>query len=420
MVFVKAFGIPPVSWTGLALSALALASSALYLGGADAQTAPDQVASGKYLADAGDCMSCHTAPKGKPFAGGRGLETPFGTIYTPNITPDKDTGIGAWSQAQFARAMKEGVRADGSHLYPAFPYPYYTKATDQDIDAIYSYLRALEPINSKAPPNKLEGPLGNRFFAHSWEALFFRPGAFQPNAGKSKEWNRGAYLVEGLGHCGACHTPKNTFGADKESASFKGGQLEGWVAPNLTGDSMKGLRDWGNDDVVEYLKTGRNAFAQAGGPMGEVIANSTQLLTKEDLQAIAIYLKDLPGDASKPPVQNISAAVMKSGEAIYLDQCSACHKSNGEGVPQMFPALAGGGVSVQDDPTSIIHVILGGARTVPTDAKPTPSSMPAYSWKLNDAEIAAVASYVRNSWGNAAPVVLPSQVKTLRDKLSAR
>jgi mono/diheme cytochrome c family protein len=225
--------------------------------------------------------------------------------------------------------------------------------------------------------------------------------------------------VEGLGHCGACHTPKSSFGADKESAFFKGGELEGWVAPNLTSDAMKGLRDWSVGDIVEYLGTGRNARAQAGGPMAEVITYSTQLLTNEDLQAIAIYLKDLPGDASKPPVQNISSSVMKSGEAIYLDQCSACHKSNGEGIPQMFPALAGGGVSVQNEPASIIHVILSGARTVPTDAKPTPSSMPSYGWKLNDAEIAAVASYVRNSWGNAAPAVTSGQVKSLRKKLGA-
>jgi mono/diheme cytochrome c family protein len=383
-----------------------------------AQAPSDQVAAGKYLVEAGDCVACHTAPGGKPFAGGLGISTPFGTIYSPNITPDNDTGIGTWTEADLARALKQGLSKNGAHLYPVFPYTYFSRITGEDSAAIYAYLRTLQPVSSQIPANKLQWPLGNRIFARAWNLLFFRPVSSSPQPGKSPQWNRGAYLVEGLGHCGACHTPKNWLGADRTSALFKGGKFEDWFAPNVTDDALKGLNGWSVDDIAEYLQTGRNTYAQAGGPMGEVVQYSTSHMTRQDIEAIALYLKGLPGEASKPATQSVSTVERPSGEAIYLDQCSACHRSSGTGIAQMFPALAGASVAVQDDPSSMIRAILVGARTVPTDAKPTPSSMPAYFWKLSDDEIAAVATYVRNHWGNSASVVSADAVTSIRKNLN--
>jgi mono/diheme cytochrome c family protein len=386
-----------------------------------AEPTENQVARGKYLVTAGDCVACHLSPDGKrPLAGGRPLETPFGKIYPPNITPHKQTGIGDWSYADFERAMRRGISKDGSHLYPAFPYPYYTKASGEDIHSIYTYLMTVEPVEAARKTPEFSWPLNQRAVNRGWNLLYFAPGEFRADSAKSAEWNRGAYLTLGLGHCGGCHTPKNALGADKKSEHLKGGNLNGWFAPNLTSDSMKGLRDWSVEDITEYLKHGRNGFAQAGGPMAEVVQHSTSGMTIGDLRAIAIYLKELPGDAKKPLAPVISAPVMAAGADIYIAQCSSCHTPNGEGVRFMFPALSGGGVAVQDDPTSVIRVILRGARTVATDKYPTPSSMPAYDWKLSDEEIASVATYVRNSWGNAASRVSPHEVKLLRAKTQAR
>jgi mono/diheme cytochrome c family protein len=257
-----------------------------------------------------------------------------------------------------------------------------------------------------------------------WDWLFFEDGTFKPDPNKTSQWNRGAYLVEGLGHCGACHTPKNSLGADEDDQHLQGNNLQNWFAPNLGDDLRTGLASWSDDDIVNYLKTGRNARSNATGPMSEVIEFSTSKMTADDLNAIAAYLKDLPGqdrsDRSRSSVPSIDATVSKAGGAIFFDQCAACHRASGEGVPAFFPPLKGSANAQQPDPTTVIRVILEGARSVPTDARPTPLSMPAFDWKLTDAQVAAVATYIRNSWGNAAPAVSADQVKDLRRKLSTK
>jgi mono/diheme cytochrome c family protein len=373
---------------------------------------------GKNLVDAGDCVACHTQDKSKPFAGGRPIPTPFGTIYSANITPDRDTGIGAWSKDDFYRAMHEGRGPHGERLYPAFPYPYFTRMRRQDVDAIYSYLKTLPPVSNKPPDNELIWPLGHRALLAGWNWLFFTPGEYKPNTGKSAEWNRGAYLVEGAGHCGACHTEKNVFGADKSSKALAGANIQDWTAPKLDGNDRDGLGRWSKDDIVEYLKTGRNKFSGAAGLMGEVVVNSTSKMSDRDLTAIATYLKDLPDKGGASPSQPAEVS-MDAGKAIYADTCSACHQAQGEGVARLFPPLKGDAVVQQSDPTTVVRVILEGAMTATTDARPTASAMPAFGWKLTDAQIAAVATYVRNAWGNAGSVVSAGDVASMRKAIEA-
>jgi mono/diheme cytochrome c family protein len=372
---------------------------------------------GKYLVDVGDCVACHTADKSQPFAGGRAIPTPFGTIFSANITPDRETGIGAWSEDDFYRAMHEGRGPHGERLYPAFPYPYFTKLTREDVNAIRAYLLSLQPIRNSPPANRLTWPLNSRPLMGAWDSLFFSPGEFVPNANKSAEWNRGAYLVEGAGHCGACHTEKNLAGADKTHKALRGAPIQNWTAPSLLPDERNGLGRWSKEDIAEYLKTGRNRYSGATGLMGEVVVNSTAKLTDEDLDAIATYLKDLPraGEAVGTAPDN---GVMAAGRAIYEESCAACHQTSGEGVPHMFPQLKGSAVAQQVDPSTVVRVILEGAMTVRTAARPTPSAMPAFNWKLTDAQVAAVATYVRNAWTNKAPSVAPSAVGNMRKALN--
>jgi mono/diheme cytochrome c family protein len=375
-----------------------------------------QVQRGKYLADVGDCLACHTVEKGTPFAGGRGIETPFGTIYSSNLTPDRETGLGAWSDEDFYNAMHFGVAPDGTRLYPAFPYPYFTKLTRDDVAAIRAYLNTLSPVKARRPPNELTWPLDHRIVVQGWNWIYFTPGEIAPNPQKSAEWNRGAYLVEGPGHCGACHTPKNVLGADKTDQPLQGGQLQNWFIPKLDNDPRRGLGSWSVDDIVEYLKTGRNAHSGAAALMAEVVANSTSKLNDEDLHAAAVYVKDIvakPDEAAPAPEK----AFMEAGRGIFSDSCSGCHQANGEGVERMFPPLAHNANVQSADSTTVIRVIVEGAQTVPTNARPTPFAMPAYNWKLSDDEIAAVATFVRNAWGNAAPAVTADEVRSLRGKL---
>jgi mono/diheme cytochrome c family protein len=406
-----------VSQAAAVLASIALVWLALAAPGARAESPSfATIQHGRYLVEAGDCAGCHTADPAQPFAGGFPVETPFGTIYSSNLTPDRETGIGAWSDEDFWRAMHLGVRADGARLYPAFPYPNFTKLSRDDVDAIRTYLSTLTPIRNTPPANDITWPLSHRVFVRGWNMLFFHPGEFQRNSQKSDAWNRGAYLVEGPGHCSACHTAKNVFGGDKTSRYLEGGVLQNWFAPNIADAARTGLQSWSNDDIVEYLKTGRNRMSGATGIMSEVITNSTSRLSDNDLRAIATYLKDTPGgDEPKPATPHQSA--MDAGKRIYDDSCSGCHSASGEGVARMFPPLKGNANVQSTNPTSVIRVILEGARTVVTDRQPTPSSMPSYDWKLTDDEIAAVATYVRNAWGNAAPEVSAGDVKSLRKTL---
>lgn len=389
-------------------------------GGATAD--PDNyvaIAHGKSLVAAGDCGACHTASGGAPFAGGLKLQTPFGAISTPNITPDNATGIGSWSADDFARAMHEGRRPDGDRLYPAFPYPYYTKVTRADLDAMYAYLRTVEPVTNQTNRNTLPFPFNIRLSILGWNTLFFTPGEFIPDTKRSAEFNRGAYLVEGLVHCGACHTPSNAFGAAKAGKYLEGNQIDNWTAPNITNDNHAGLGKWSEDDIVQYLKTGQTATTLASGPMKIVIENSTSKMLDADLKAIAIYLKERGTAGSAAPTPLLASDPgMIVGQAIYTDTCSACHTASGGGIAHMFPKLAGSVIATQDDPSSLIRIIIAGGRVAATDERPTSPAMPSLGFRLNDDQVAAVVTYIRNSWGNAASAVTVDTVRKLRGKVA--
>jgi mono/diheme cytochrome c family protein len=401
---------------------LALAACTIGLAAARAgedNQAFEKIERGRYLAVLGDCVACHTAPGGKPFAGGAALETPFGALLAPNITPDIATGIGAWSEEDFWRAMHEGIGKGGVRLYPAMPYPAYTKVSRDDVSAIWAYLRTLEPVRNEVQPNQLRFPFNVRRPATStWDLINFKAGVFQPDPAKSDVWNRGAYLVEGLGHCGTCHTPKNITGGDRASEALQGALLQDWYAPDLTEDRRTGIGSWSIEEIVRYLKTGTNSYDIASGPMAEVVSNSTSHVTDSDLLAIATYLKDrAPRRASTAVALAHDDARMVAGKAIYEDRCAACHSSSGAGVPTLFPRLAQAPLVQSTDPASLIRVVLIGSRAVATSDAPTAPAMPSFGWNLNDTEIADVLTYIRNTWGNAASAVQSSDVTKLRGRL---
>jgi mono/diheme cytochrome c family protein len=374
---------------------------------------------GRYLAHAADCGSCHTVPgSGHPFGGGRPIETPFGVLVAPNITTDLETGIGAWTDDEFDAAVRQGRRRDGARLYPAMPYPYYTRMTRDDVLAIRAYLKTVTPVRNAVRVNRLPFPLNLRVAMTVWDAMYFEPGEFKPDTSKSDEWNRGAYLVQGPGHCGACHTPKTLLGGDRSSEALQGFALQGWLAPDIT-SGAGALREWSADDIAQYLKTGHNRSAAAAGLMGEVVDLSTSKLTDEDVKAMAVYLKDVQGVA---PDSNaaVDANVMTAGKAVYQDLCSSCHQPDGKGVPNLFPNLSQVATVSANDPATVLRVILQGAQSVATDREPTGPTMPAFGWQLDDEQIAAVATYIRNSWGQKAPPVSGEQVKKARSALAGR
>lgn len=396
----------------LALTAPADAASAA---GIDPQDFT-QIERGHYLTVVGDCAACHTLPgSGYAFAGGRPIETPFGELVAPNITPDPQTGVGAWTDDEFVNALTEGTGRNGTHLYPAMPYTYYTKITRDDALAIRAYLNTVPAVYNDVRSNHLPFPFNVRAFMTVWDALFFKPGEFRPVAGESAEWNRGAYLAEGLGHCGMCHTPKNVLGADETGKRLEGYALQGWFAPDITNDPRRGLGGWSIDEIVAYLKTGHNRTSAATGLMSETLNLSTSHMSEADLRAIAIYLKDqTPQDhaAGTPAVPD--QTTMNTGAKIYADECSGCHTPNGKGIPGLFPSLDGSPVVQQNDPTTLMHIVLRGARSVGTEQAPTAPAMPEFGWLLRDDQVAAVLSYIRNAWGNAAPSVSADEVSKAR------
>jgi mono/diheme cytochrome c family protein len=376
-----------------------------------------QLRHGQYLVRMGDCLSCHLRADGEPFAGGLGLNTPFGVIYSSNISSDPNQGIGNWTPEQFYHAMHDGIGGHGQHLYPAFPYPWFRNLSRDDDDALLAYLKTTPPVAYRPPDNQLIFPMNIRASVSVWNLLSLRqePVA-QPPQGAGPEWSHGETLVRGAGHCSACHTPRNLLGADKKSRDFQGGLLDNFVAPDLTGNMRTGLGRWSVDDITEYLRTGRNARAAAGGPMGDVVTYSTSLITEEDRHAIAVYLKSLPASADVE-VATPDAASMKRGAAIFSDACTACHLENAVGQPTMFPPLGNNAVAQQNDPTSVLHIILAGVRVGPSPTRPSPLTMPSFAWKLTDQQVADVSTYVRNSWGNRAPAVTAAQAAKLRGKL---
>ncbi len=322
-----------------AIPAIILLCTAFNLGHAQAEPSAETIARGKALADAAGCASCHTADPAKPFAGGKRIDTPFGGIYSPNLTPDRDTGLGAWSDDDFYRALRQGIAPDGSRYYPAFPYPNFTKLIRDDILAIRAYLSTLAPIRNRRPQAELRWPLNYRVLMRGWDFLFFRPSIFEPDQQKSPEWNRGGYLVEGAAHCGTCHTPKNLFGADKRGRAYGGGLVQGWFAPRLDSAERGGLKSWSVDDIVEYLQSGRNGKSHASGSMAEVVVNSTSVMSDADVRAIAVYLKDLPAGKREPAVSPPPPAQMADGAKLYAHACVACHETDGSGAPKIYPPL---------------------------------------------------------------------------------
>ena len=382
----------------------------LYCGIAQAADT-SQVARGRYLAIMGDCVVCHTRPEaGSPkFAGGYPLHAAPGTVYSANITPDKKTGIGKWTSAQFYRAMHEGIAADGRHLYPAFPYAYFTELTRADTDAIFAYLKTVKPVSYRPPPSKLIFPANVRMGMAGWNALFLDKTSFKPDARKSAAWNRGAQIVTGAGHCGACHSPKNILFADKVGDNMQGNLVDGWFAPNITNTKRDGLGDWSPQEIVQFLKTGRNAHAWAAGSMQQVVEASTSRMKDSDLNAIATYLKSLaPVPPKSPPAPD--AKQMQAGQAVFVARCSVCHTRTST---QGYPTLVGNTLVQSQNPDTVLHIIQQGASTADTKNAGSGFSMPAFP-VLSDQEMADVATYIRNSWGNKAPPVSKGDVKSLR------
>jgi mono/diheme cytochrome c family protein len=400
-----------IAWALLA--GAAVAAAAVVAPGKES----NEVARGAYLARIGDCEFCHTAPNGKPFAGGRAIATAFGVIYSINITPDRDTGIGQWSEQDFYKAMHTGISRDGSHLYPAFPYPWFTKVTRADVDAIKAYLDTVTPVAQDDKPNRLPWVLRWREELFGWNALFFDEGEYKNDAAQSAQWNRGAYLVQGLAHCGACHTPDNWLGGTKHSDAFEGGSAGlHWAAPGLSGNIRDGVGGWSAAEIVEYLRTGANAKSASAGPMSDVVMNSTQYLSDADLNAIAFFLKNRPNDRAKSPPKTVALGTeaLAHGQALYLDNCTGCHNPDGRGVPKVFPPLTGSAAIQADNPGTVIHVVLAGSKMAAPSSLPTGLSMPGFGWKLDDREIADVLNYTRHAWGNRAPLVDAETVAAVR------
>jgi len=377
---------------------------------------------GEYLARAGDCIACHTARGGEAFAGGFEMPTPFGTLYTPNITPDPETGIGKWTADDFYRAMHDGKSKDGSLLYPAFPYPSYTKVTRADADAIYGYIQTIAPVKKKNKPHALKFPYNQRNLLIGWRALYFQPGEYKPDPAQSAEWNRGAYLVLGLGHCDACHTSRNMLGATVKDKELSGGliPLQDWYAPSLTSNREAGLGQWEIEEVVALLRTGISKRGVVFGPMAQVVHDSLQYITEADTQAMAVYLKSLATtDAPSDPGQirtteSQGRASYDSGAKLYDRHCKSCHGANGLGVPPMYPPLANNQAITMAFSVNPIRMVLFGGFPPSTRGNPRPFGMPPFAYTLSDQEVADVVTYMRQSWGNRASAVSPSDVAKYR------
>ncbi|HEY0286787.1 MAG TPA: cytochrome c [Pseudomonas sp.] len=392
---------------------------------------------GRYLADAGDCTACHTAKGGKPFAGGLPIASPIGTLYSSNITPDKASGIGGYSLDDFDRAVRHGIAANGDSLYPAMPYPAYARTSDDDMRALYAYfMHGVAPVYAENHANDVPWPLSMRWPLAIWRKTFGpAPAEVGFNAARYKDPQiaRGAYLVQGLGHCGSCHTPREVTLQEKAlddtgAAYLSGGQvIDGWLAVNLRGNPADGLGNWSAEDIVATLRSARSAtHAVLGGAMGDVVVHSTQHLNDGDLQAVAAYLKTLP--ASEHQVSSFKAdpATAKAlaagqegsrGAELYIDNCSACHRTNGLGDERVFPKIAGNSSVLSPDPVSMIRLVLAGSKLPGTEAAPSQLGMPGFAWRLSDDEVAQLLTFIRSSWGNQAPAVSADQVKQLRATL---
>lgn len=398
----------------------------------------DAVSRGAYLARAGDCVACHTAPGGQPFAGGLPMSSPIGTIYSSNITPDARTGIGGYSFEDFDRAVRHGVAKGKGSLYPAMPYPSYARVSEQDMKDLFAYFQNLPPVEHAVPGNNIPWPLSMRWPLAVWRGMFApdadkvqlkqAPAIAAQGTPEADVKARGAYLVEGLGHCGACHTPRAFTMQEKGLAAADaqflagGGTMDGWVAKSLRTGGSDGLARWSEEDIVALLKTGRNRHSAVFGGMADVVSHSTQHMTDGDLHAIAAYLKALPADgaASTYTYNTATAEALwkgndsQRGAALYVDSCAACHRTDGRGYQEVFPALAGNSAVLSTDPHNLVAIILNGHQVPATATRPSTFTMPAFGWRLNDAQVADLASFVRSSWGNASAAVSADQVAKQR------
>jgi alcohol dehydrogenase (quinone), cytochrome c subunit len=407
---------------------LAVALVILGATAANAQQPATPGGKGEYLARAGDCIACHSIRGGRAFAGGLRMGTPMGVIYSTNITPDPDTGIGNYSLADFDRAVRSGVAKDGHRLYPAMPYPSYAKITDEDLEALYAFfMKEVPPVKQPNKPNEIPWYLSPRWPLAIWDAIFAPKSGYVARLDHDATWNRGAYLIEGLGHCGACHTPRGWAIQEKalddsSSAYLQGAELDAWSAPDLRGDLRTGLGGWSLDEVAAFLKSGHNDRGVAFGSMLDVVNNSTPYLIDDDVHAIAVFLKSLPATAEQAAfVYNDAAAKsLESGEsqqagaATYLGVCAACHGSDGKGQAPYMPPLAGNPAVLDSDSSSLINLVLNGAEPLVVRGVPDAYRMPQFRIQLNDEQIAQVLSFVRGAWGNDAKAVSTDQVKKLR------
>lgn len=399
--------------------------------------APDadqqQIARGEYLAHAGDCIACHTARNGKPFAGGLPIATPLGKIYSTNITPDAKTGIGTWSFDDFAALMRHGETKAGYAVYPAMPYPSYSRVNDADMHALYAYFQhGVAPVEQANRDNGIPWPLSMRWPLKIWRAMFApTPAPFADVAGDEVSVARGAYLVEGLGHCGSCHTPRGVALQEKALSERDGaiylaggGAIDGWIAPSLRNESGGGLAEWSEADIEEFLRTGRNHRSASFGAMNDVIVDSTQFMSDADRKSIAQYLKSLPARRTDAKPYAYDPAISKvlytgdvpqvPGAQIYLDRCAGCHRSNGGGNGKAFPALAGNAVLQTANPTSAIHIVLSGGAMPATRTAPSTQTMAPYADVLNDQQVADVVSFIQTSWGNSGGKATAANVAKVR------
>lgn len=391
---------------------------------------PTAVAGGGYVQRLGDCVACHTAPNGKPFAGGLKMMTPLGAIFSTNITPDAETGIGSYTLAEFDNAVRKGVAPDGRRLYPAMPYLSYAKMSDDDVRALYSYFtHTVQPVVQKNTDSTIPFPLSQRWPLALWNLVFASSGPYVPKPNQDEQWNRGAYLVQGPGHCGSCHTPRglafNEKGLDESSKTYlAGAHLDGWFASSLRGDVADGLGRWSEAEIVDFLKLGRNRHASVYGSMLEVFNNSTQYMSDADLAAIAHYLKSLPASnplTPPPAARPQTTALLQRGDfsapgsALYTQNCASCHGIDGQGHAGLLPPLAANPSILGTDPSSLANVILNGTPAPIVKGVPGSYRMPSFRGLLSDQDVADLASFVRSNWGNAASPVTAKDVKDLRE-----
>lgn len=366
----------------------------------------DPVARGAYLARVGNCMACHTDRGGAAYAGGRAIDTPFGTLYGSNLTPAR-TGLAGWSSDDFWQALHHGRSRGGRLLYPAFPYPNYTQVNRADSDALFAFLQSLPPVERANRAHDLQWPVNTQIALRAWRALYFRPGTHQDDPGQGAEWNRGAYLVRGLGHCSACHATRNVLGAS-DLMDLSGGMIpmQSWYAPSLASDAEAGVAGWDLERIVQLLATGRTEQASTLGPMAEVILHSTQHVSQADLRAMAGFLKSLPPEPPTKVEPRVAAPGFKErGARLYGAHCAQCHGERGEGVPGAYPPLAGNRAVTMPVTSNLVQAVIYGGYPPSTQGNPRPFGMPPFALVLSDADVAAVLTYIRSSWGHAAGAV---------------